>query len=213
MRDDSKARRERVLATAAEVIRERGIAETRIADIGERAGMSAGHVMYYFASKDDLIREAIRWSEDRYYRDLVSELDQVSDPRDRLFRLVEKWCPAGSDLDEEAAWALWPDLLARAIRDPALASLREELDGRWVDYVTDLVTEIPRDRGAKRIDARGFAHMLGALLDGLAQRVMSGDPEVTPALMRSTVFDFTSRMLDLGNGIGEARGGSRGAAR
>src|SRR5215210_1983442 len=121
MREDSKLRRERVLATAAEVIRERGIAETRIGDIGERAGMSAGHVMYYFASKDDLIREAIRWSEDRYYPALVSELDLVSDPRDRMMRLVELWCPLGPDAEEETAWALWPDLLARAIHDPALA--------------------------------------------------------------------------------------------
>ena len=196
MRDDSKIRRERVLATAAEVIRERGLAETRITDIGERTGMSAGHVMYYFASKDDLLREAIRWSEDRFYADLIAELETVPDPRERLMRLIERWCPVGDESDEETAWVLWPDLLARAIHDPALASLRAELDGRWIDTIEELVIAARRGAAHGGLDARLFAHSLGGLLDGLAQRVMSSDPEVTPEVMRKACLEFAERALD-----------------
>ena len=199
MREDSRARREKVLATAAEVIRERGLVETRISDIGERAGMSAGHVMYYFASKDDLLREAVRWSEDRFYEEIASDLATVEDPGDRLFRLIERWCPVG-DERESTAWVLWPDVLARAIHDRELAALRAELDGRWMDYIEALVKQArPNDgNGAKNgraLDPRLFAHMLGALLDGLAQRVLSGDPEISPEVMRDACVRFAEGQL------------------
>ncbi|MGZ5356559.1 MAG: helix-turn-helix domain-containing protein, partial [Solirubrobacterales bacterium] len=41
-------RRPQILDAAAEVIAERGIAATRIADVAERAGTSAPAVLYWF---------------------------------------------------------------------------------------------------------------------------------------------------------------------
>ena len=37
------------------VITDRGLAETRISDIAERAGVSPGLILYYFESKDRLL--------------------------------------------------------------------------------------------------------------------------------------------------------------
>src|SRR6516162_4864427 len=57
-------RREQMLLAAIDVIVERGYAESRIADVAERAGTSPALVIYYFKTKDQLLTEAIRFSED-----------------------------------------------------------------------------------------------------------------------------------------------------
>ncbi len=49
-------RRPQIVAAAAEVLYERGLFDTRIGDIAERAGTSAATILYYFESKDRLSR-------------------------------------------------------------------------------------------------------------------------------------------------------------
>jgi AcrR family transcriptional regulator len=44
-------RREALVRAAIDVIAERGLGGTRVADIAERAGISPGHVLYYFDGK------------------------------------------------------------------------------------------------------------------------------------------------------------------
>ena len=44
-------RRPQLLAAAAEVIAERGLAATRIADVAERVGASPAAVLYWFESR------------------------------------------------------------------------------------------------------------------------------------------------------------------
>ena len=62
-------RRDQMLRAALEVIAERGYADTRIADVAERTGISPALVIYYFKTKDQLLTEAIRYSEDAWYAD------------------------------------------------------------------------------------------------------------------------------------------------
>ena len=141
MREPSRQRRDRLVATAAEVLQERGLEDTRIADVAARAGMSAGHVMYYFDSKDQLLLEAVRTTEERFYDEVVRELGSIGSARVRLLRLIDLWSPPGSAALAPAAWVLWPDLWARSLRDPDLAAYRESADGRWVRFVAGLVRE------------------------------------------------------------------------
>jgi len=60
-------RRGQMLRAALDVITERGFADTRIADIAERIGISPALVIYYFKTKDQLLTEAIRHYEDTWY--------------------------------------------------------------------------------------------------------------------------------------------------
>ena len=61
-------RREQMLRAALEVISERGYPDTRIADVAERIGISPALVIYYFKTKDQLLTEAMRYSEDQLVR-------------------------------------------------------------------------------------------------------------------------------------------------
>ena len=184
MREPSRLRRERIVATAAEVLRERGLEDTRIADVAERAGMSPGHVMYYFDTKDQLLLEAVRAAEDRFYAEVATELGSIGSARRRLVRLIDLWSPAGDAARAPAAWVLWPDLWARSLRDPHLAAYRESADRRWVGLVAGIVREGRSAGEFAGADATRFAQQLAALMDGLALRVMAADSVVTAAVMR-----------------------------
>ena len=60
-----KDSREKILKAAMDAISERGMFALRMQDVGERVGMSPGHILYYYRSKQRLLLETLRWSEDR----------------------------------------------------------------------------------------------------------------------------------------------------
>jgi len=70
-------RREQMLRAALDVIVERGYADTRIADVAERTGTSPALVIYYFKTRDQLLTEAIRYSEDTWYAEYLRRLETI----------------------------------------------------------------------------------------------------------------------------------------
>jgi AcrR family transcriptional regulator len=176
----SEARRIQILEAAVAVIGERGICDSRIADVAARAGTSSALVLYYFESKDRLLAEALAFSEERFYAETADELAKLGSARDRLVRFIELSCsqgPAGEEnwLDE---WLLWLDLWALAPRDPEVARDREVMERRWRETIAGIVREGQAGGEFKKVDAAEFAIRLGALIDGLAVAVVLGDPEV-----------------------------------
>ena len=78
-------RKPQILAAAAEVITERGLAATRIADVAERAGTSAPAVLYWFDSREQLLNEALIADEERFAaRARPSGSSQLDSARERL---------------------------------------------------------------------------------------------------------------------------------
>jgi AcrR family transcriptional regulator len=167
-------RRPAILTAAAEVIAERGVQNTRISDVAERAGTSAPGVLYWFQTKDELLAEALQFSDDRFYFSLTGELDELPSASARLTRLIEMWPAAG---DGEAV--LWIELWVRALRDPQLAEIRERLDLRWRETLADVVREGQASGEFVDADADEVALLLGALMDGFAIQLALGDPAVT----------------------------------
>ena len=74
---DTGERREQMLRAALEVIVERGYADTRIADVAERTGTSPALVIYYFKTRDQLLTEAIRYSEDSWYAEHLRRMEEI----------------------------------------------------------------------------------------------------------------------------------------
>lgn len=71
--------RDQLLDAAARVFARQGFAGTKIIDIVKEAGLSTGTVYTRFASKNDLLREAVVRRSDRASRIDVDGLDQVAD--------------------------------------------------------------------------------------------------------------------------------------
>ncbi len=163
-----------MLRAAAAAIAERGFSETRIADIADRAGMSPGHVMYYFASKEEILLEALRWSEDsQFYATLEAELGRFPDPVDRLRRFLDLSVPAGPG-DEQ--WTLWLELWARATHDRSIVARLEERDARWTGALADIVRDGIAAGSFSGADVDAVVEELSLLLTGYAVQITSGMP-------------------------------------
>lgn len=169
-------RKPQLLAAAAEVIAERGVAATRISDIAERAGTSSPAVLYWFGSKEELLAEALTWQEERFYAEMTERLAEGLSAPERLALLIECSSAGGE-------WTLWMEFWARALRDPGVARTRGELDRRWRGAIAEIVRDGLLDGEFADADADEVAATLGALLDGLAVQVTLKDPEMPPERM------------------------------
>jgi AcrR family transcriptional regulator len=202
----TQQRRLQTLDAAVEVIGEKGLAETRVADIAKRAGLSPGLLLYYFTSKDDLLTEALTYAEDRFYLDIFNELTSINDPRQRLERLITRSCPADQSIGEVGDWKLWIELWTRAVHHPEAARKREALDRRWRTTIADTVRAGQEDGYfARHVEADDFAIRLTALMDGLALQVVLDDPAVTTEKMRELCMETATQRLEFELPVDELR--------
>ena len=202
-------RRPQLLRAAADVIVERGLASTRIADVAERAGTSPPAVLYWFHSKDELLAEALTVGEERFYVEMRERIHLLERPRDQLRFMIEASA-------EEYDWTLWIELWARALRDPGSRQARQRLDNRFRE---EIAAVIRAGQGAGEFgdaDADEVALLLGSLLDGLAVQATLHDPDVARERMLRCALEMAESLLDceLGAAAYEtAAGDGSGAAK
>lgn len=193
----ARDRHQEILDAAARVITERGLAETRIADIAERAGVSPGLILYYFDSKDRLLAEALTYANDQFYLRMSREIRRISSAREQLRRLIDLsvpgYLPEYGRLDE---WALWVEVWVRALRDPEMAKDREALDQRWRSQIAEIIRAGQASgEFTSKVPAEELALRLACLIDGLAIQVVMNDPQVTPERMHRTCMEVAANEL------------------
>jgi len=172
-------RREQMLHAALEVISARGYADTRIADVAERAGVSPALVIYYFKTKDQLLTEAIRYYEDTWYAVGQRRMKGLPSAAARLEEFVAMSCLDEADPEPASSWQLWLDFWAQAARNDEVGSVRQKSDERWRAIISGLVQEGQQaGEFPAEIDAASFAIYLCTLLDGLTIQIALDDPVV-----------------------------------
>ena len=181
-------RKPQLLAAAAEVIAERGLAATRISDVAERAGTSPPAVLYWFESKDELLSAALTWEDDRFYTEVLEKLSPGLSPAERLALFIDASAGGGG-------WTLWMEFWSRALRDPEAAKTRAELDRRWRAAIAEIVGEGQQTGDFGDADPDDVAATLAALLDGLAVQISLDDPEISPARMSELARRVASEQL------------------
>ena len=197
-------RREQMLRAALDVIADRGYAETRIADVAERTGISPALVIYYFKTKDQLLTEAIRYLDNLWYADGQRRMAGLPTAVARIEEIVAMSCLPEADTDPNSSWTLWMDFWALAAHNPEVADLRQHDDERWRDMISSLVRFGQETGEFRDVDPDDFAVLLCSLLDGLAIQIGLDDPVVDPARA------FELSMLFIAGQLGFTWDGSRG---
>ncbi len=188
-------RREQMLAAAAELIAQRGFSETRITDVATRVGASPALVIYYFGTKDKLLTEALRYSEQAFYAVADDLLATTTSLVPRLETLVRLTCVPQTKDEVPGAWGLWFDLWAQAFRHPEVKKDRVELDQRWRSMVAQIVRDGVHAGEIGLADPEEFAVAFTALLDGLSIQVALEDPVVDPRVAYRIAMTFAARAL------------------
>jgi AcrR family transcriptional regulator len=181
-------RRPQILATAVELVREKGIWSVRISDVAKRAGMSPTSVVYYFGSKDELFAEAISGADDMFYEPVLDEIAQLETACAQLACLIVR--------SSTSDWLLWIDLWVYARHHPETAVAQRRFHRRWRQTFEDVVRR-GADAGEWQVqDPPGVAQRLAALTDGLAVQMVLGDPDHTRA--RYVEMTLAAAALELG---------------
>ena len=182
-------RRPQILAAAAEVIAERGVAGTRIADVAERCGVSPPTLLYWFDSKEQLLAEALTADDDRFYEELEQRLDGAATAGERMVALIDTATESADD------FALWMELWTWALRDADLRAARERFDARWRAAIEAIVVDGVAAGEFDAADPPRAALAIAALIDGLSAQAALGDPEVSNARVRETVLAGAESLL------------------
>jgi len=199
-REVTEQRREQMLRAALEVIVERGYADTRIADVAERAGTSPALVIYYFKTRDQLLTEALGYSEDLWYATGTSRLESIATAAGQLTEMIAMTllpAPGQPDTDPAARsdWLLWLDLWALSPRNSGVAAVRRKFDERWRQAIKAIVLAGQEAGEFTPTDADEFAVTLSALLDGMAVQIALEDPDVPPARAYDLAMRYAAGQL------------------
>ena len=181
-----------MLRSALDVIAERGFADTRIADVADRAGTSPALVIYYFQTKDNLLTEAVRLAEDLWYDYGYRRMAAVTGAPARLEELIDASFSPPAEVGFPDLGALWVDLWARSLRHAEVARVREEFDARWRRVIAEAVAEGQAAGEFADVDPDEFAAALSALLDGLTVQLVLGDPAVDPSTAVRIAMGFAA---------------------
>lgn len=193
-------RREAILEAAWRLVAERGYHQVRIQDIARICGTSTGTVHYYFPGKNDVLREALRFSVDRAFERQGAQLQRIDDARKRLLALIEMQLPVGGQVRDE--WSIWLQFWAEACLDPALRPVHNAFYERWMDTVERIVRRGQRQGIFRDLDPATFARLFTSTTDGLAIKVLTGVPGMTVDVMRDVLVHMADRELGVSSGNG-----------
>ncbi|MFM8350180.1 MAG: TetR/AcrR family transcriptional regulator, partial [Actinomycetales bacterium] len=182
-----------ILRSIVTVVRARGFAGTRVADIAIEAGTSPGLILYHFKSLDGALNAALTLLEDEFYEDLERDLREQLGPVERLRHMAELAAGMGPAVGD---WRLWLELWVRALHDPGAAAVRASLDRRWRSVLREVITEGAAVGDFRPVDPDGAVIRLASLMDGLAIQLALDDEEMTPE--RLAGLWWQAAVLELG---------------
>ncbi|WP_328553232.1 TetR/AcrR family transcriptional regulator [Streptomyces sp. NBC_00358] len=164
--------REEVLAVAMEMIAERGLEKLTMAALGREVGMSSGHLLYYFRSKDELLLRTLEWSEGRLGAERGRLLAARGTARERLDAYVDLYVPDGH---RDPHWTLWLEVWNHSQNADDDARERQvAIEGAWHRDLVALLAEGVSRGEFRPVDPDRFGARLRALLDGFSIHVAIG---------------------------------------
>lgn len=174
-------RRRRLIVDAAlDVLRERGFAGARMADIASRAGTSPALVAYHFGTLSAVLSEALTVAEDKFYADFDHMLASTSGALEKLWTCIDLAASGGPAIGD---WVLWMEVWVQALRDDQVRATREQLDRRWRRTLLEVIRQGHAEGVFSCPDPAAASFRLASLMDGLALQLALRDPDLTTARM------------------------------
>lgn len=187
-------RRAELLAAAKQVVLERGLSHTRVADVAEATQVSGGLIHYHFATKDVLLTEMLRQEAEADIAKARRLTHGPGSASQRLDRLLYEFIPAART---DQTWVLWIDAWAAGLRDESMREISAELDAAWTNMLVSVIVEGVESGEFTCADPQAAADRLSALLDGLGLRVALRRPGITRKSMHEHARVMAERELSL----------------
>ena len=159
-------RRQQLIDATMKCIARKGMGSTTLGDVAREAGLSQGIINLHFESKDNLLKETLRYLADEYRAQFDKTL-QKSGPgaADKLLALMAlDLRPSICDRRKIAVWfAFWGEVRSR----PTYRKICDESDKYYDAVVEDLAAEIITEGEYKDVKATATAMALTSMTNGL----------------------------------------------
>ncbi|TXS38331.1 TetR/AcrR family transcriptional regulator [Streptomyces sp. OR43] len=187
--------REDVLAAVMATVAARGLDGLTMAGLGREVGMSSGHLLYYFRTKDELLLQTLEWSENRLGAERRGLLSRPGPARERLDAYIALYLPEGP---RDPHWTLWLEVWNRSRdADDSARARQAAIEGAWHRDLVALLAEGGSRGEFRRVDAERYATRLRALLDGFSVHVAVGLPGTGRDQVLDRVGEFIEESLNL----------------
>lgn len=189
--EKGELRRQQLLDAAADCFRREGFHGTSIARIREAAGMSAGHIYHYFASKEAIV-QAIAERDENDMAALLSALESDTGG-DLLTRLDRHVRALVEHVTATPRTTLMLELVAEGARNPAIHKLLQQGDRRMARRFFDLLRRETVAPGLNDEELRLRIEMIATIVNGLAARSPLNSRQDRSAM--AALVSRTMRML------------------
>jgi AcrR family transcriptional regulator len=162
-------RRQEILEATCEILGQRGLAATRIADVARRLGISTGLIHYHFATKDELLDEAFRYAAEAELAVLRGLAAVDLPPRERIDAVIEEFRPRG----DFGSWKLWIEGWAEALRSERFRATSRELDEAWIGVLEDTIAAGVASGDFTCASPHDSAWRLSCLIEGLTIQLVA----------------------------------------
>lgn len=155
--------KERIVAAALALFRERGLAGVSTRDVSDAAGLSRSHLYHYFADWPALRNGVFTELAARELGEM-SEAVAALPPAEALALFVHETLPAS----RHSSWTLWLDAWDEALRDEAFAQIYLSAMAQWEAVLAGIVSRGAEARAFKCDAPDRVAKQLFALINGYA---------------------------------------------
>ncbi|MFF4247758.1 TetR/AcrR family transcriptional regulator [Streptomyces sp. NPDC001822] len=190
--------REDVLAAVMATVAQRGLDGLTMAGLGREVGMSSGHLLYYFRTKDELLLRTLEWSEARLGAERRTLLAGPGTARERLDAYIALYVPDGH---RDPHWALWLEVWNRSQdADDDARARQAAIEDAWHRDLVELLAEGIGRGEFRAVDTGGAATRLRALMDGFSVHVTVGIPGTGREQVLSQMRGYVDETLLLRGG-------------
>ena len=186
--DPSPDRPAVILEAACRVVVREGAHGLRMARVAEEAGVSKALVHYYFSTRQELLRNAFAFSEERWIAAVNADTADVATGVEKVERVLLVSVDTKPPFGEQRA--LWNEVWSSLRADDELRPVVERSYRAWLDRVVSLIEEGQLDGSIPiGVEATTAGVRLAAVADGLDSLLYLGlvDRVKARELIRSSI--------------------------
>ena len=189
-----KAERRRQLIDATiRCIAHHGLSAVTMQMVTREAGLSVGIANLHFESKDNLLKETLRFVAEEYHGGQIEIMEggDIPDLGERLDALLD--FQLGRGVTQRQKMSVWFAYYGEAGARPVYQKIVSTVDRLAAQKLEALFIQIIREGNYRGVDARELATGYSALIDGLHLGLLVTPRELSKRRARAVARDFLRR--------------------
>ena len=179
----SSAVRDRIVAAAVELLHERGIKHFTQTSVSSRAGVRQSHLTYYFPTRNDLLKQAVRSGMDSLLAMIDPPAATGTESVPRFRRVLE------SQLEDRRIARMMAGMVVASEEDPALKPWLEQ-------FSADMLAHLRQSFAARGVHAsRAELELFQTVVVGAAHLDLAASSATSSRRMRAIVRLAFERLI------------------